>query len=192
MRRAAFGALTLLVLAGAVRAEGAKAPLADAFPFQIGGAFTLTDGTGAPRTERDPEGRIQLLFFGYANCESICDVALPTIAEAADLLAEGGVPVRPVMITIDPTHDTVATIERPLKALHPDFVGLTGTEADLAAVRALYNVERTVVFEDPSGAPVYAHGSFIYVLDGAGAVQTLLPPILGPERIAEIVRTYAS
>lgn len=177
--------LGLALVAGPVSAEGT------AFPIAAGGPFVLTDGTGTPRSEADPEGRMQLLFFGYANCDSICDVALPAMADAADALAAAGVPARPVMITIDPERDTVDTIAAPLRTLHPDFVGLTGTERELAPVWDAFGIERSVVFEDPYGNPVYAHGSFVYLLDGAGAVQTVLPPILSPERIAEIALTYA-
>lgn len=161
------------------------------FPVKVGGAFTLTDGAGEPRTEADPDGRMQLLFFGYANCPSICAVALPMMAEATDALRAEGIDVRPVMVTVDPDRDTVDTIAAPLKAIHPDFVGLTGTEADLQPVWDLYNIERNVVFVDPEHGEVFAHGSFIYLLDATGAVQTVLPPILGPERVTEIALRYA-
>lgn len=173
------------------RAEAALEGPTLPFPVDVGGPFELTAGGGAPRSQADPDGRMQLMFFGYANCQSICAVALPMMAEVATSLAEQGLDVRPVMITIDPTRDTVDTIAAPLQALHPDFVGLTGSEAELQAVWDLYGIERTVVFEDLQYGPVYAHGSFIYLLDGDGAVKTLLPPILSPDRIAEIAQRYA-
>ncbi|MBC7156056.1 MAG: SCO family protein, partial [Rhodobacteraceae bacterium] len=47
-------------------------------------------------------------------------------------------------------------------------------------------------FEDPEYGPVYAHGSHVYLLDPAGEVLTLLPPILGPARMAEIAAGYAA
>ena len=51
-------------------------------PFDLGGAFQLTDQSGTPRTEVDPDGRLQLLFFGYANCQQICSAALPLMVKA--------------------------------------------------------------------------------------------------------------
>ena len=71
-------------------------------PFNLGGAFTLTDQTGSARSEADPEGAFQLLFFGYANCPSICAVALPLMGEVTDALRDRGLSVTPVMITVDP------------------------------------------------------------------------------------------
>ena len=49
-----------------------------------------------------------------------------------------------------------------------------------------------MVFEDPEYGPVFAHGSHIYLLDADGTLLTLLPPILSPERVVEIVAGYAA
>ncbi|QFS84042.1 hypothetical protein FIU97_14905 [Roseivivax sp. THAF40] len=186
------GAAWLLALCLAAGGAGAETPAPAGLPFPIalGGPFTLTDQSGAPRTEAAPEADLQLLFFGYANCRSICAVALPTMAAATDMLVEQGFEARPVMITVDPDHDTVATIGPPLHNHHPDFEGLTGMPAELQPVYDLFAVEHEVLFTEPSGQPVYAHGSHIYLLDGTGAFLTLVPPILGPERIAEIAARY--
>lgn len=163
----------------------------DALPFALGGPFRLTDQTGAVRTEADPEGRMQLLFFGYANCPSICAVALPMMAEVVDALAAQGVPARPVMITVDRERDTPEAMGAPLAAIHPDLVGLTGDEAALAQARAAFGVERTAVGELPGAGPIHAHGSHVFLLDGAGAVLTILPPVLTVERMVEIALRYA-
>ena len=45
-------------------------------------------------------------------------------------------------------------------------------------------------FVDPFHGTVFSHGSFIYLLDGDGAVLTLLPPVLGPEMMAQIISGY--
>lgn len=160
-------------------------------PFDLGGSFTLTDQNGMPRSEADPGGRMQLLFFGYANCQAICSVALPLMAETTDALTAQGIDVQPVMVTVDPERDTVETLGPALAKHHSDFVGLTGAPEELAPVYDLFSVEHRIVFEDPEFGPVYAHGSHIYLMDDKGAVLTLLPPILSGERVIEIVASYA-
>lgn len=160
-------------------------------PFELGGAFALTDQHGQRRTQVDPEGHLQLLFFGYANCQQICSVALPQMAGIATGLAAQGVAITPVLITVDPARDTVGRMGAALAKLHPDFVGLTGDEAALAQAYALFAVENALVFTDPATGPVYAHGSFLYLLDGQGRFLTVLPPILSDERIMEIIAGYA-
>ena len=167
------------------------APDTEPFPFSFGGAFALTDQHGQQRTQADPDGHMQLVFFGYANCPAICSAALPTMAGIAAASAAAGRPVTPVMITVDPARDTVAGMGPPLAALSPDIIGLTGPEEALAAVRKLFRVERKHVFDDPDHGPIFSHGSHIYLMDGQGRFLTLLPPITSVERGVEIIAKYA-
>jgi protein SCO1/2 len=174
------------------KAEAAKAvpPNTPGFPNIKGGDFRLLDGQGRVRTSKNPTGRPQLLFFGYATCQAICSVALPRIAEAVDELERRGVPATPVLITVDPARDTVQTLEPALRKHHPRFVGLTGSDVALAAAYRAFQVDRKVVFTHPDHGDIYAHGSYIYLLGADGRFLTLLPPVLGPERIAEVVKGY--
>ena len=192
MRRAAGAAVLAMCGAGTALAHDghdhaplpappvveAHAPPAD-LPFRLGGAFALTDQTGATRTEADPQGRLQLVFFGYANCPSICSVALPMMAQAVDLLAARGIAIVPVLITVDPARDTPDAMVGPLREIHPAFVGLTGDAAALAEVQKLFQVESKVVFTDPQYGPIFAHGSHIYLLDATGKVLPRAAGCLG-------------
>lgn len=177
--RAALCALALFLAAPALATQP--------FPAQLGGAFSLTDQSGDERTERDPDGHAQLVFFGYASCQAICSVAIPLMAEAAHLASDEGLDLTPVMITVDPERDTPDAMADALGRHHTAFVGLTGSEDALQHAYDLFGVEKSVVFHDPLG-PVYAHGSFIYLLDADGTVLSVLPPILTAERIVEILR----
>lgn len=170
----------------------AAAPVAaqSPFPADIGGSFALVDQQGAERTQADPDGRAQLLFFGYANCLNICSAALPLMGQVTDALAEDGIAVTPVMITVAPEQDRVETMGAPLAEHHPDFVGLTGERDALQVAYDAFKVEVTPLFEDPEYGWVYAHGSFVYLLDEKGEVLTLLPPVLDVTQATEIARGY--
>lgn len=172
------------------RHESVDGPV-EPLPFRIGGAFALTDQNGETRTQADPDGRCQLLFFGYANCPGICTAALPRMAEIADLVAAEGIEVTPVLVTVDPARDTPEAMRAALPRWGPRMVGLTGDEAALAHARALFGVERKPLFEDPERGPIYAHGAQIFLLSPAGEALTILPPIVSVERAARIVAKYA-
>ena len=165
--------------------------VAQGFP-ETGGAFELIDQRGEVRTQADPEGAAQLLFFGYANCQEICSAALPLMAEVVDLAAAQGLEVTPVMITVDPLRDTVADIGPPLEMIHEGFVGLTGSDEALQVAYDAYGIEIEELFVDPFYGPVFAHGSFIYLLDAEGEVLTLLPPILPAPQLTQIVLSNAT
>jgi protein SCO1/2 len=108
-----------------------------------------------------------------------------------EALAGQGHAVTPVMITIDPAQDTVGTMRAPLAKHHPDFIVLTGAHAELSVAYDAFNVSFEPLFEDPEYGWIYAHTGFIHVLDGAGTLLTLLPPVLDADQMAQIVRTYA-
>lgn len=181
--------LTLAVIfcAGSLSAQVASA---QTLTEDLGGAFTLTDNSGEIRTEVDPDGHHQLLFFGYANCQEICSAVFPTMASIVDMVAAQGGELRPVLVTVDPARDTVDTMSEALHVHHPDFVGLTGSAEELQIAYDAYSVEFEELFVDPFYGTVFSHGSFIYLLDGDGTVLTLLPPVLGPEMMTQIISGY--
>ncbi|MEM7269911.1 MAG: SCO family protein [Pseudomonadota bacterium] len=162
------------------------------FALPIGGDYELVDHNGETRTQVDPDGGLQLVFFGYAKCQAICTVALPRMAEMAEVTAEAGIAVQPLLITVDPERDTPEAMKEELNQRHPNVLGLTGDEDALAVARKAFQVERKLVYEDPEYGPIYAHGSHIYLMDANGKLLTLIPPILGPDRGAEIIAKYAA
>lgn len=179
MRSLAFG--LALITAPAL----AGSPL----PFDVGGPFKLVDQTGETRTDKSFHGKPALLFFGYAECQAICSVALPRMAETVDLLAEQGTDVQPILITVDPARDTPEALAINAPKVHERLVALTGSEDALAQARKSYRVESKLIGEDIEG-PIFAHGSFIYLLGADGEVKSLMPPVLAPERMAEIALGY--
>lgn len=184
--------LTTIFCAGILSAQGlfSQDAAAQTLTEDLGGAFVLTDNHGDTRTEVDPDGHHQLLFFGYANCQEICSAVFPTMASIVDIITAQGGDLRPVLVTVDPERDTVDTMSEALHVHHADFVGLTGDAAALQVAYDAYSVEFEELFVDPFYGTVFSHGSFIYLLDGDGAVLTLLPPVLGPEMMAQIISGY--
>ncbi len=205
-RIAVLGGLVALSVAGAATAHdgvnhaahhGAKSGAAAAaqntpgFPIIGGGDYRLTDQYGHERTSHDPDGHYQMIFFGYASCKAICSVALPHMAQAADILAGRGIEVTPLLITVDPERDTVAAMREAVPEIHPRLIGLTGSEAALDEAYKAFSVEKKLVYVHPDEGPIYAHGTFIYLTGPDGAFKTLMPPVLAPERMAEIIASYA-
>lgn len=177
-----------LIAAALLALATTPASALDAFPFNIGGDYALTDQHGEARTQADPDGNFQLLFFGYANCEQICSAAFPMMGSIVSDIAEVETIV-PIMITVDPETDTVEYLDT-LTQYHDSFVGLTGTEEELQAAYDAFSVEKELLFVDPAGQPVYSHGSFLYLLDGEGKVLTLVPPVLDVDQAIALITPY--
>jgi protein SCO1 len=157
-----------------------------AFPADIGGPFRLQDANGRSIDSRqDFKGQLVMLFFGYARCPGICPVALDAMEHALDLLPAGQAgKVRPVMITIDPGHDTSELLRTEFAREHPRIMGLTGSDAQIKTAIDAYRIKKALVHITAEGEPVYAHGSWIYLLDGEGNLSGILPPNASGEDIA--------
>lgn len=169
-----------------------QGPNTPAFPNIVGGEYHLIDQFGNKRSSNDPAGHYQLIFFGYASCKAICSVALPRMAQAVNILAGRGILVTPILITVDPERDTPAMMREAAPAIHPQLVGLTGPKEALDEAYKAFNVEKKLVHVHPDEGPIYAHGTFVYLTGPDGAFKTLMPPVLSPERMVEIVTSYTS
>lgn len=170
----------------------AVATLPDAFPVKLGGPFELIDHHGATRTDRDFPGQYLLVFFGYANCKSMCTVGLRRMTEAIEHLGESGNSIQPLMITVDPDNDTQEVMRQALPKIHPRLLGLTGSQEALAQAYSAYKIKPNNVGVDSEGDMVINHTSYIYLVGPDGAFLTLIPPILASERMGEIILKYLS
>ena len=92
----------------------------------IGGPFELTTHTGARITADELIDGPTLIYFGYTFCPDICPVDTQIMVDAVDLLAERGIAVKPVFITIDPERDTPKELSYYAEAMHPTMIALTG------------------------------------------------------------------
>jgi len=100
----------------------------------IGGPFTLTNQDGERVTEKDFEGKHSLVFFGFTHCPDICPAELQVIAEALDQLGDKADEVTPIFVTVDPARDTPQALKSYLSNFGDQFVGLTGSEEEIARI----------------------------------------------------------
>ncbi len=175
----------LLCLALAVPAHAGES-----LPLNIGGDFVLVDHNGASRRSAEFRGRHMLVYFGYTACPFTCGIALGTISAALDDLGGDAGRLAPLFITVDPKFDTPERMARHLANFHPAIIGLTGAAAEIARVRAAWRIAANPVDDPGAFARLVDHTPMIYLFGPAGELLTLLPPIVPPERMAEIIRGY--
>ncbi len=118
----------------------------------IGGPFTLVDTTGATVTDKEVITQPSLVYFGYTFCPDVCPLDAARNAEAVDILEERGIGVTPVFITIDPARDTPDVLGEFVANIHPNMIGLTGTEEQVKAASMAY---RTIYQKRETGDEFY-------------------------------------
>jgi protein SCO1 len=117
---------------GDFQGEGLAAPLIVPPLPKPDLVLTSTDGTRFD-LQRDTEGFVTLLFFGYTGCPDLCPVQLANIATAMRRLNPALVDrIKVVFVTVDPRRDTPAVTRAWLDHFDPRFIGLTGDSASIA------------------------------------------------------------
>jgi len=116
--------------------------------------FVLTGHNGDQVRLDQFQDKIALISWGYTNCPDICPLTLANLKETLDLLGEDSKNVQVLFITVDPQRDTVERLKSYVPYFDKRFIGLTGTEEQIAEIAEEYSV---TVVKHP---PVYGRGRF--------------------------------
>jgi protein SCO1/2 len=135
--------------------------------------FNLLDTQGAPASPETLRGHPTLVFFGFTHCPDVCPTTLGVLARTRKELGADAEGVQVVYVTVDPARDDAARMREYLAKFDPTFLGATGAEEALVAVRKEYGIaaEKTTA----GGVPGVAHSSFTYLIDRAGTLRALMP-----------------
>jgi protein SCO1 len=131
---------------------------------QSGHAFTLASLRGEPL----------VVTFVSAHCTDACPLINGQFADAARRIAQAHLTARLLTITLDPEHDSVATMRALARRFEADpryWLVAGGAPADVHRIMRAFGV---VAIQGKRG---YAdqHTTFVYVFDRSGAfVKTML------------------
>jgi len=150
----------------------------------IGGPYALTDQDGKPRASTDFGGKYQLIYFGYTFCPDVCPTTLALVAAALDKMGPDQNRIVPVFITIDPARDKPEVLKKYLAAFGPNFVGLTGSEEQIAAVEKEF---RVYAKKQPMAGGTYGmdHSSVLYLMAPDGKLVSYYDEVTQPEELAK-------
>lgn len=105
------------------------------------GEFTLTDHNGQQVSLSDFRGKVVLLYFGYTFCPDVCPTTMNELSVAMEKLSQKDrEQVQLLMVTVDPKRDTPEALADYLAHFDPTFLGLTGTEEEIAAAAEAFGI----------------------------------------------------
>ena len=156
----------------------------------IGGPFTLTAADGSRVTDAQAITKPTLVYFGYSFCPDICPTDVSRNALAAEALRERGIDVGQVLVSIDPARDTPEVVGDFTAAIDPAILGLTGSDADVAAAAKAYKVYYRKAGDDPEYY-LMDHSTFTYLMAPEAGFLEFFPSDATPEAVAESVACFA-
>ena len=176
MRRLRRSLSSLLVAALALAALGANdaSLIAGTFdPPRAAPELGLAGSDGAPLALARYRGKVVALAFGFTSCPEVCPTTLAVLAQARKKLGAKAGELQVVYVTVDPERDDAARLKQYLAGFDPSFVGGTGTDAQLSAVRREFGIQAEK-HASADGA-TFSHSSFIYLIDRGGKLRALMP-----------------
>lgn len=131
--------------------------------------FSLLDHNGQVVSQKDYAGRWQLVFFGFTHCPDICPTTLAYMGNVLELLGPEADEIAPLFVTVDPERDTPAVLKEYVANFHPNLIGLTGSEDQIAEATEAFKVynEKIPAETTPHGY-MMAHAGHIYLMNRKG------------------------
>jgi protein SCO1 len=133
----------------------------------VGGPFVMADTEGRRVTEADLDGKPTVLFFGYTACPDVCPATLSLLTSAMRRMGRDADRMNVIFATVDPARDTAAVLKDYLSSFDPRIRGLTGTEAQVAAMTAAFHIHRERV-PAADGSYTMAHTANALLLNPEG------------------------
>ncbi|WP_457676892.1 SCO family protein [Thiolapillus sp.] len=166
--------------------DGRLPKVADAPP---GGDFTLHMGDER-FSLKDLRGKVVLLYFGYTKCPDVCPTSLSYMTQALNGLREDELKkVVGVFVSVDPGRDTPELLREYVAYFHPNFIGVTGTEEEIARAARLYGAQYyQVELEGSAFGYAVNHSAATYLVGPDGVLRFIFPHNTPSEVITEAIR----
>lgn len=154
-----------------------------------GGDFALHSSKG-PFSLKDLRGKVVLLYFGYTKCPDVCPTSLAYMTQALNELNDDELnKVQGVFVSVDPKRDNFEILDEYLDYFHPNLIGATGSDAEIAAAAELYGAQYYEV--DLKGSAFgYAvnHSAVTYLINPKGELRFIFPHATESSVMLEAIR----
>jgi len=144
----------------------------------------MPDTNGDLYTSADFKDHVTVVFFGFTQCPDVCPTALAEMAQTMALLEDDAKDVNVVFISVDPERDTPDVLSAYVTAFYPDFIGLTGSEAELAQAADSFKIHYEKVPNEAGDDYTMDHSASFYVFDKQAKPRILIPGDAPAEEIA--------
>lgn len=133
--------------------------------------FALTDHHGQPRTLKDFQGKVVMMFFGYTQCPDVCPSSMAEMAEIKKLLGKDADRIQGLFVTVDPERDKPDMLKEYMANFDPTFLALYTTPEKTAALAKDYKVYYKKVDGPTPTSYAVDHTAGSYVYDTRGKLR---------------------
>lgn len=154
--------------------------------------FTLQAADNKTLTEKDMQGKVVLMFFGYANCPDICPTSMAQLADVMEKLGDDAPKVRILFVSVDPHRDHPDMLQEYVENFDDRYaIGLTGSKKQIADLARRYRVAYQLEKPHSTNPNYYevSHSRGVYFFDAKGKARYLASDSEEVEALVEKVRS---
>jgi protein SCO1 len=144
-------------------------------PYPVAEEIELAHANGSDFRLSKQRGKVVALFFGYTSCPDVCPTTMAELKLALEQLGDQADQVQVLYITVDPQRDTPKRVQEYVNHFHPDFIGLSGSEAELAKIWNEYGVFREIADSSSAAGYLVSHTSRVTLIDQQGNLRVSFP-----------------
>jgi protein SCO1 len=144
-------------------------------PYPVAPEIELPRAAGTDFQLSQARGKVVALFFGYTSCPDICPTTMAELKQALDKLGSKSDQVQVLFVTVDPQRDTPERVQEYVDHFNPRFIGLSGSEPELAKVWNDYGVFRQVVDSTSAAGYLVDHTARVTLIDQQGNLRVSFP-----------------
>jgi protein SCO1 len=181
-RKTLLVGLMALLLIGAVAAGVFLFSKPDTFrgttyaePYPVAADIRLVRAGGTEFRLSEKRGKVVALFFGYTSCPDICPTTMAELKQALERVGANADQVQVLFVTVDPQRDTPERVQEYVDHFNPEFIGLSGSEPELAKVWSDYGVFRQVVEGTSAAGYLVDHTARVTLIDQQGNLRVSFP-----------------
>src|SRR6201985_2622239 len=133
--------------------------------------FHLVDQDGKPFHLSQLRGKAVLFSFGFTHCPNVCPTTLSDLANVYQALpAKDREKVQVLFVSVDPQRDNPETMKSCVPYFNDSFIGLTGTEAELAEAAKAYGAYYEIIHDAGTNPDLYTvnHSALVYLISPDG------------------------
>src|ERR1700726_715673 len=138
--------------------------------------FHLIDQEGKPFQLSQMRGKAVLFSFGFTHCPNVCPTTLSDLAKVYQALpAKDREKVQVLFVSVDPQRDKPETMKSYVPYFNDSFIGLTGTEAELAEAAKAYGAYYEIIHDAGTNPDLYTvnHSALTYLITPDGKWKLL-------------------
>lgn len=138
--------------------------------------FSLQGSEGKPFTRADLAGHWNLIYVGYTHCPDVCPTTLAQLKAVEKGLGADAAAWRFIFLSIDPERDTPQALGQYTHYFSPDFLAVTGPDAQLDALGSNLGFVYQKVPGDTPQSYLMDHSSALIVIDPEARLAGYLTP----------------